>query len=241
MLFRTRDHFQPSVGLRAQHRTRRAPPVHGDDGASHAMSIPANDAFSLNSHSHYRSKALSRSPPPSYAFLPNTHSHSPQLQPSHAPSVSKADHAQAQGMSLRQRKPSASSVPIVNGNAAANGLSNGHAHHEPKLDPLRHDHETNGNGVAVKVKASRPPIDWEIPRKVFHSSIGESCRRPLSNCITSFSDDSTPHQYHRLFRYTPLYTPHCRHRRRKSSLGCMCSHHRHRRRPIAQPAVRCYL
>lgn len=140
------------------------------------MNLPANDAFSLNAHSHSHTvKALSRSPPPSYAFLSSpshNHNHASASQLDLTGDLSRDD---SHSMSLRQRKPSASKP--VNGAVEANGIANGNAHNdELRLEPLQavQAHQTNGNGHAPveKPKEVKPPIDWEIPRKVFHSSIG---------------------------------------------------------------------
>ena len=138
------------------------------------MSIPPNDAFSLNAHNHthsHRPKALSRSPPPSYSFLPHT-SHSSSPQQSFSGSLKKGEAHKTHVMSLRQRKPSASKA--VNGSAIGNGVMNGSAHHEPLHDEQTREANGNGHAVVEKLKTVKPPIDWEIPRKVFHSSIGAS-------------------------------------------------------------------
>ena len=193
------------------------------------MSIPPNDAFSLNAHNHthsHRPKALSRSPPPSYSFLPHT-SHSSSPQPSFSGSLKKGEAHKTHGMSLRQRKPSASKA--VNGSATANGVMNGSAHHEPLHDEQTREANGNGHAVVEKLKTVKPPIDWEIPRKVFHSSIGASrffcasshvgLRRMLTNTPILVSANRAP-------RHPSLHAPLRRHGRCESPIGRMRLHHR---------------
>ncbi|EJD02061.1 uncharacterized protein FOMMEDRAFT_124258 [Fomitiporia mediterranea MF3/22] len=110
------------------------------------MNIPANDAFSLNSRSHRR-RSVTRSPPPKIAFFS-----SPPVQPRHG--------ARKHSMTLRHRPHSNGSVSHVD------GYTNGDARHAlQEKAAVRRDDET------VKGHTSQK-IDWEIPRKALHSSIG---------------------------------------------------------------------
>lgn len=128
------------------------------------MTIPANDALTLamahndSARRSSRSRSLTRSPSPkiSFASLP-------------------------QRPSVRQRKSKGSNVSHENTLAQVdeaddvfvekvlvNGAGNGHAK-EPTEDS--------------KGTSSRPKkVDWEIPRKTLHSSIGSSC---LSRAATN--------------------------------------------------------
>ncbi len=123
------------------------------------MTIPPNDAFTLASHSDTtpslrpsRSRSLTRSPSPKISFT--TSQHAPSVDTKRRPS-------------RRQRKSNgfvSDSVKLADVDEALERAlnSNGHA-----------------NGVALRDKAIAPTaqarkIDWEIPRKVLHSSIGMS-------------------------------------------------------------------
>ena len=125
------------------------------------MTIPPNDAFTLTSHSDStpslrssRSRSLTRSPSPKIAFTTSQHAASngdPKRRPSR-----------------RQRKSSgfvSDAVKLADVDEALeralnnNGHANGIAHFDKKIAPT----------------AQAKKIDWEIPRKVFHSSIGKSC------------------------------------------------------------------
>ena len=124
------------------------------------MTIPANDAFTLTSHSDStpslrssRSRSLTRSPSPKIAF--STPQHLPNGEPKRRPS-------------RRQRKSNgfvAEPVKLADVDEAlertlnANGYANGSTHQ---------------NRTAQQTSPAKK-IDWEIPRKVLHSSIGTSC------------------------------------------------------------------
>ena len=124
------------------------------------MTIPANDAFTLTSHSDStpslrssRSRSHTRSPSPKIAFS------APQHLPNGEPK---------RRSSRRQRKSNgfvAESVKLADVDEAlertliANGYTNGSTHQ---------------NGITRKVSPVKK-IDWEIPRKALHSSIGTSC------------------------------------------------------------------
>jgi diacylglycerol kinase (CTP) len=120
------------------------------------MTIPPNDAFTLASHSEStpslrpsRSRSLTRSPSPKIAFAPSQH-------------ASNGDSKRRP--SRRQRK------------------SNGFVSDSVKLADVDEalERALNGNGHAtLRDKAISPTarakkIDWEIPRKALHSSIGMS-------------------------------------------------------------------
>jgi hypothetical protein len=67
-------------------------------------------------------------------------------------------------------------------NGHANGQLNGHA-----------NGHANGQVASTK-QANKPavaPIDWEIPRKALHSSIGTSLCRQLSRAYADFRPPST--------------------------------------------------
>lgn len=125
------------------------------------MTIPPNDAFTLTSHSDStpslrssRSRSLTRSPSPKIAFTTSQHA-PPNFDSKRRPS-------------RRQRKASgfvsdanklanvdeALERAALNGNAHANGI----AHADKTIAPA----------------AQAKKIDWEIPRKALHSSIGKS-------------------------------------------------------------------
>ena len=123
------------------------------------MTIPPNDAFTLASHSDStpslrpsRSRSLTRSPSPKISFTTSQHA---------------ANGDTKRRPSRRQRKSSgfvSDSVKLADVDEALERAlnSNGHA-----------------NGVAARDKAIAPTtqtkkIDWEIPRKALHSSIGMS-------------------------------------------------------------------
>ena len=123
------------------------------------MTIPPNDAFTLASHSDStpslrpsRSRSLTRSPSPKIAFTTSQHI---------------ANNDSKRRSSRRQRKSNgfvSESVKLADVDEAleralhGNGHANGIAHQDKTLAP------------AAQVKK----IDWEIPRKVLHSSIGMS-------------------------------------------------------------------
>lgn len=124
------------------------------------MTIPPNDAFTLTSHSDStpslrpsRSRSLTRSPSPKIAFTSSQHA------------ASNGDPKRRPGR--RQRKPSgfvSDAVKLADVDEALeralnnNGHANGIAHPDKTIVPT----------------AQAKKIDWEIPRKVLHSSIGKS-------------------------------------------------------------------
>jgi hypothetical protein len=125
------------------------------------MTIPPNDAFTLASHSEStpslrssRSRSLTRSPSPKIAFTSSQHP--PNGESKRRPS-------------RRQRKSNgfvSDSVKLADVDEALERALNGNGH-------------GNGNGIAPRDKAMAPTaqtkkIDWEIPRKALHSSIGMS-------------------------------------------------------------------
>lgn len=121
-----------------------------------AMSIPANDVFSLNSHSHSHStrrrhsssmstrRSLTRSPSPSVFFASTLPSGDSQKR--------------TKKFALRQLSNGA---PI-----SENGTLSG-------VDEVP-AHETIQNATTERPEGEpRKEIDWEVPRKLLHSSIGE--------------------------------------------------------------------
>ncbi|KAL5520671.1 DGK1 [Sanghuangporus sanghuang] len=115
------------------------------------MNVPANDAISLNSRSHRR-RSITRSPPAKISFFAT----SSAQQQRHG--------ARKHPMSLRRRPASNSSASISG--FSANGVAHDLSEEKPKPTvPVKRD-GTKPNGHAS------PPIDWEIPRKLLHSSIG---------------------------------------------------------------------
>ena len=123
------------------------------------MTIPPNDAFTLTSHSDStpslrssRSRSLTRSPSPKIAFTTSQHAASGDSK---------------RRPSRRQRKSNgfvSDSVKLADVDEALERALNGNGH---------------ANTIAPRDKAIAPTtqakkIDWEIPRKALHSSIGMS-------------------------------------------------------------------
>jgi diacylglycerol kinase (CTP) len=124
------------------------------------MTIPPNDAFTLTSHSDStpslrssRSRSLTRSPSPKIAFTTSQHA------------VSNGDSKRRR--SRRQRKSSgfvSDSVKLADVDEALERALNGNGH----ANGISHPDKT----IAPTAQAKK--IDWEIPRKALHSSIGMS-------------------------------------------------------------------
>jgi hypothetical protein len=125
------------------------------------MTIPPNDAFTLTSHSDStpslrssRSRSLTRSPSPKIAFTTSQHG-STNCDSKRRPS-------------RRQRK--------------SNGFvsdANKLADVDEALERVALNGNVHANGIVPTNKTIAPTaqvkkIDWEIPRKVLHSSIGKS-------------------------------------------------------------------
>jgi diacylglycerol kinase (CTP) len=123
------------------------------------MTIPPNDAFTLASHSDTtpslrssRSRSLTRSPSPKISFTSSQHA---------------ANSDTKRRPSRRQRKSNgfvSESVKLADVDEALERALNGNGH---------------TNGIAARHKTVAPTaeakkIDWEIPRKALHSSIGMS-------------------------------------------------------------------
>ena len=123
------------------------------------MTIPPNDAFTLTSHSDStpslrssRSRSLTRSPSPKIAFTTSQHAASGDSK---------------RRPSRRQRKSNgfvSDSVKLADVDEALERALSGNGH---------------ANTIASRDKAITPTtqakkIDWEIPRKALHSSIGMS-------------------------------------------------------------------
>jgi diacylglycerol kinase (CTP) len=124
------------------------------------MTIPPNDAFTLTSHSDStpslrssRSRSLTRSPSPKIAFTTSQHA------------VANGDSKRRR--SRRQRKSSgfvSDSVKLADVDEALERALNGNGH----ANGISHPDKT----IAPTAQAKK--IDWEIPRKALHSSIGMS-------------------------------------------------------------------
>jgi diacylglycerol kinase (CTP) len=123
------------------------------------MTIPPNDAFTLASHSDSspslrtsRSRSLTRSPSPKISFTPSQHA---------------ANGDTKRRPSRRQRKSSgfvSDSVKLADVDEALERALNGNGH--PNGIVAHHK--------AITQTAQVKKIDWEIPRKALHSSIGMS-------------------------------------------------------------------
>ncbi|KAH9064586.1 hypothetical protein EDB87DRAFT_1598203 [Lactarius vividus] len=120
------------------------------------MTIPANDAFTLASHSDSapslrssRSRSLTRSPSPKIAFPTPQHVPNGDLKRRPSRRQRKSNGFVAESVKL------ADVDEVLERTLNANGYSNGSAH----------PNKTRQISPAKK-------IDWEIPRKVLHSSIG---------------------------------------------------------------------
>lgn len=127
----------------------------------HTMNIPAADAFSLNSHAHSHSsspgrhsslsmstrRALTRSPSPSVLFASS-------LPGSETSKVTRRSKATA---------PS---------NGSANGGHGTNSHLHDVGEDVNGETEPNASEEAAIPEKKK--IDWEIPRKLLHSSIGAS-------------------------------------------------------------------
>jgi diacylglycerol kinase (CTP) len=124
------------------------------------MTIPPNDAFTLASHSDStpslrpsRSRSLTRSPSPKIAFTTSQHAPSGE---------SKRRTARRQRKSSGIVSDSGKLADVDEALERALG-NNGHANGVVHQD----------NTTAPTTRAKK--IDWEIPRKLLHSSIGKSC------------------------------------------------------------------
>jgi len=121
------------------------------------MTSPPNDAFTLTSHSDStpslrssRSRSLTRSPSPKIAFTTTQHvsNPDPKLRPSRRQRKSNGF--------VSDSKKLADVDEALERALHANGHTNGIPHQDETMSPTE------------KTKK----IDWEIPRKVLHSSIG---------------------------------------------------------------------
>ncbi|KAI9438265.1 hypothetical protein H4582DRAFT_2111682 [Lactarius indigo] len=121
------------------------------------MTIPANDAFTLASHSDSapslrssRSRSLTRSPSPKIAFPTPQHVPNGDLKRRPSRRQRKSNGFVAESVKL------ADVDEVLERTLNANGYSNGSAHQ---------------NKITRQALPAKK-IDWEIPRKVLHSSIG---------------------------------------------------------------------
>ncbi|KAI0349607.1 hypothetical protein OH77DRAFT_1431886 [Trametes cingulata] len=136
------------------------------------MTLPANDAFTLGlPHDPARIGLRSSTKIP---FVSS--------QKARSPSASlRAKHSPARQMSVELHDPpsSPSSRPAATHSPASNGSANGSANGSPlrqRKRPRSSSHSTTASAELARTtsRASSPqqPVDWEIPRKTLHSSIG---------------------------------------------------------------------
>ena len=129
------------------------------------MTAPVPDAFSAMNHdapvrrsSRSSSRSLTRSPSPKISFSTPAHVHPVPTRPT-----------------IRQRKSKTTSVsePTVAevSDEADEPVSNGHV----------------AAATVVAQKTGAKPIDWEIPRKILHSSIGMSPHELLHRLVLMFA------------------------------------------------------
>lgn len=123
------------------------------------MTIPPNDAFTLASHSDStpslrssRSRSLTRSPSPKISFTPSQHAASGDTKRRPSRRQRKSNGFVSDSVKLADVDEALERA--LNGNGHPNGVA---AHHKP---------------IASSAQAQK--IDWEIPRKALHSSIGMS-------------------------------------------------------------------
>ncbi|KAI8968700.1 hypothetical protein BD414DRAFT_503946 [Trametes punicea] len=139
------------------------------------MTLPANDAFTLGLP-HDPARIGLRSSSSKIPFVSSTKPHSPSvsLRTSHPSSstrqmsVERTDHT--------PRSPPLHS-PTPNGNSASIP-SRSSVRHRKMPGPssaqstISSSSSSNPSRAADLDKTARPPVDWEIPRKTLHSSIG---------------------------------------------------------------------
>lgn len=122
-------------------------------------------AFNTRHHSHSYKRRSSRPPTRSPSPFMTSPSPQPQPQPAEPQAVRKRP------LPARQASLGPQPQPNGNGHAATNGhATNGHA----LLSKIGEVHDDDD---AARERASPPAtkkIDWEIPRKTLHSSIGAS-------------------------------------------------------------------
>lgn len=159
----------------------------------HTMNIPAADAFSLNLHAHSHSsspgrhssltmstrRALTRSPSPSVLFVSSLPD----------PETSKA--------TRRSKVTTPSNGSAIGGHGTNSQLHDVGEDVNGEIEP---------NAAEDAVVPERKKIDWEIPRKLLHSSIGASCSHFRARSIISSLSFVG-------FLVIPLYTTHTSPRR----------------------------
>lgn len=153
------------------------------------MNIPANDAFTLNSRSHRR-RSITRSPPPKFSFF----------------SPSPAQPRQGTQMSLRHR-------PVANGSTLPSDVSSNGEARELVQKKAKANKVDN-----VQKRHASPPIDWEVPRKLLHSSIGTL--KPSQSIIPIFML-----AMRRLCRHPSVYNSHSGVKSRHRSLSGLHRNH----------------
>ena len=149
------------------------------------MSIPANDAFTLGLQHDPASPRIALRSSTKIPFVSSPKPRSPS-----ASSTISSRRSSARQMSVERQPPSS---PYSNGNA------NGSASRSPVRQRKRPSSSATASppsdsSTSLKQsKPSRPPVDWEIPRKTLHSSIGTFCistpflnADPLTSCSSGF-------------------------------------------------------
>lgn len=170
----------------------------------HIMNIPAADAFSLNSHSHSHSssslsmstrRALTRSPSPSVLF---------------ASSLPGSESSKA----TRRSKSTAPASGIANGGHGKNSQL-----HDVGED-VNGETEPNASEEVDKkgIIPEKKKIDWEIPRKLLHSSIGASCSHFGASGTVQLT------VMYRLPRHSSVHIPYLTTTGRSSPISCGRSH-----------------
>lgn len=131
------------------------------------MSLPANDAFTLGlAHDETRkrphqsrSRSLPRSPSPKISFS----SSKPTITGTHTSRVER-------GLARRAGKHNSSSRHKDGSGAVGDGLNNSLT--KAAQSPLQEIEEKREDSSIPSPPAPIQKVDWEIPRKILHSSIG---------------------------------------------------------------------
>lgn len=190
------------------------------------MSLPANDAFTLGlAHDETRkrphqsrSRSLPRSP-------------SPQISFSSSKSTITATHTSRveRGLARRASKPTLSTRHKNGSGAVADGLHNSLA--SVVQPPLQEIEEKREDSPTPSPPTPTQKVDWEIPRKMLHSSIG-------TTTVTSFSQTQLTPTASRISYFVPLLFKQVSQARRCQSWNRTC--HRNctgRHHPSALSAI----
>ncbi|KAI0640497.1 hypothetical protein C8Q79DRAFT_1079389 [Trametes meyenii] len=133
------------------------------------MTLPANDAFTLGFPHDPARIGLPSSTKIPFVSSPKARSPSASLRTKHSPARQMSVEPQVPSSSAASRPSSSHS----NGNA--NGAVNGsplRQRKKPKTTSPSTPTTTPTNTSAAQAKSAQQPVDWEIPRKTLHSSIG---------------------------------------------------------------------